>query len=451
MAEAARVAVIGGGWAGCAAAVTLAQARIPVTLFEQAKTLGGRARRVVQDGLALDNGSHLLIGAYRQTLDLITLVHGREHAASLFHRLPLTIRPFAPHPGAVGLSAWPLPAPFHLLAALLRARGLDARERRGLIASFVRLQRAGFRVDDSLTVAQCFAATPPRAFAAVWEPLCLAALNTPPDAASARVFAAVLRAAFTGAASNSAFHVPAADLSACFPDAAARYVREHDGVVLQGVGVRAIAFQGARQLLHTANGDESFDALVVAVGPHQLAAAIGSARAGDAPWRDVLARIDAFRYESITTIYLGFDRAAALAGPLLRLDDAPGQWLFECSAARGAGAPADVASVVAVVISAGGAHDHLDHPTLAANVESQLRRLAPQLPRVTWSRVIAERRATYACTPGLRRPAPGRIAPRVYLAGDYCDQEFPATLEAATRSGVAAAKALIDDWRAFKG
>ena len=66
-----RVAVVGGGWAGCAAAVTLAEAGVRVTLFEQAKTLGGRARRVALDGIALDNGQHLLIGAYRQTLALM--------------------------------------------------------------------------------------------------------------------------------------------------------------------------------------------------------------------------------------------------------------------------------------------------------------------------------------------------------------------------------------------
>ena len=74
-AAAARVAVIGGGWAGCAAAVTLAAAGVPVTLFEQARTLGGRARRVERDGIALDNGQHLVIGAYRQTLALLATVH----------------------------------------------------------------------------------------------------------------------------------------------------------------------------------------------------------------------------------------------------------------------------------------------------------------------------------------------------------------------------------------
>ena len=101
-----------------------------------------------------------------------------------------------------------------------------------------------------------------------------------------------------------------------------------------------------------------------------------------------------------------------------------------------------------MVISASGQHDALDQRTLAANVEAQLRRRAPDLPSVTFSRVISERRATYACTPGLARPPGGRIDDRIYLAGDYCDPDLPATLEAATRSGVAAANELIADFAA---
>jgi hypothetical protein len=133
----------------------------------------------------------------------------------------------------------------------------------------------------------------------------------------------------------------------------------------------------------------------------------------------------------------------------MRLDDAPGQWVFDRSAALETAAPEVARGLVAVVISTNGPHDALDQATLAAQADAQLRRLAGRWPLPVWSRVIAERRATYACTPGLARPASGRIAPRLYLAGDYTDAEFPATLEAATRTGVAAARALLRDARAL--
>lgn len=440
------VAVVGGGWAGCAAAVTLAAAGIPVTLLEQAKMLGGRARRVTFGALALDNGQHLLVGAYEQTRDLLALVHGVDRAAALFRRLPLTLRPFGSAvPDAVSLAAWRVPAPLHLAAGVAFARGLDLRERIAMIMDYRRLARANFRCRKGATVAEHFAGTPRRVFASFWAPLCLAALNTPPQTASAQMFANVLRATFTGGARRSEFLVPAVDLSACFPDAAARFVERHAGSVRMGVTARAVVPDNAGVVVNLGSGTESFSAAVLAVGPHQLAAALGAEGGRDRAWHAPLASVSAFAYESISTIYLAFATRVPFDAPLLRLDDAPGQWAFDRSGALASDPASGAASLIAVVISAGGPHDALDHATLSRAAEGQLRRLAPDLPAAIWSWVVVERRATYACTPELARPAHGRVTRGVYLAGDYTDPEFPATLEAATRSGVAAARALIAD------
>jgi hydroxysqualene dehydroxylase len=443
--HAGRVAIVGGGWAGCAAAVTLAEAGIPVTVFEQAKTLGGRARRITLDGVVLDNGQHLLIGAYATTLGLLGVVHGEDVAATLFKRLPLTMRPFGRWRDSVELAAWRLPSPLHLAAGMLTARGLNWVERRALIDGFRRLQRSGFRCPPAQTVAQTFAGLPLRTLAAVWEPLCLAALNTPPEAASAQIFAHVLRAAFSGLRQNSDFLVPDVDLTSLFPDAAARYVRARGGEFRTGTTARVFTPRAGSPVVRTASGDQQFAAAIIATGPHQLRAALADPAPVPEPWRKVLAQTDTFAYESITTVYVGFAETVALPAPLARLDDAPGQWVFDRDAALRNHAPGDARSLLAVVISAGGVHDRAEHGALAASVEAQLRRLAGELPPVVWSRVIAERRATYACTPALLRPVAGRVAAGVYLAGDYTDPEFPATLEAATRSGVAAANAVLAD------
>jgi predicted NAD/FAD-dependent oxidoreductase len=190
------------------------------------------------------------------------------------------------------------------------------------------------------------------------------------------------------------------------------------------------------------------DAVVVAVGPHQLASAfapgLGSRHSRLA---SALAEVARFDYEPITTAYLGYASPVALPKALLRLDDAPGQWLFDRADILGRAAPAAkrpaMRALLSVVISA--SRPSLPHRALVHAIDAQLRRLAPQLPALVWWQVIEEKRATYACTPALQRPACGPLAERVYLAGDYTYAAYPATLEAAVRSGRIAAQALARD------
>src|ERR1022692_3395881 len=122
-----RVAVVGGGYAGVAAAVTLAAAGRAVTVFESASTLGGRARRVEAYSVAVDNGQHILLGAYAQTLALIRTVHGAGAEHELLDRRPLCLN----EPGVFRLAAPLLPAPLNLAAALIFARGWSWADRRG--------------------------------------------------------------------------------------------------------------------------------------------------------------------------------------------------------------------------------------------------------------------------------------------------------------------------------
>jgi len=165
---------------------------------------------------------------------------------------------------------------------------------------------------------------------------------------------------------------------------------------------------------------------------------------------DALDRVARLDWEPIVTVYLGYAGAVKVPARLVRLDDAPGQWLFDrrdilASARRDA---LRVDTMLSVVISAHGAHEALDHPALVSAVDAQLRRLSTALPPLVWSQVIAEQRATYACTPDASRPVAGAVGTGIYLAGDYTDSSFPATLEAAVRSGHAAAAALAGDFAA---
>jgi hydroxysqualene dehydroxylase len=201
-------------------------------------------------------------------------------------------------------------------------------------------------------------------------------------------------------------------------------------------------------LLEASGETTRADAVVVAVGPHQLASAFAPGVERDhAPIAQALASVARFDYEPITTVYLGYAAPRALPRGLLRLDDAPGQWIFDRSdileRAAASGTRASMRSLVSVVISARGPHSGLDHAALVGATDGQLRRLAPDLAPLVWSRVIEEKRATYACVPGLARPSCGRLVDRVGLAGDYAYEAFPATLEAAVRSGRIAARATV--------
>jgi squalene-associated FAD-dependent desaturase len=426
-----RVAVVGGGYAGFAAAVTLAAAGHNVTVFEAARTLGGRARRVDACGTTVDNGAHILLGAYRHTLALLHKVHGAGAEPELLDRRRLVIE----QPGVFRLRTPGLPAPWHLAAALLTMRGVAWRDRMQTAQFARRLARGRFLCSPQLTVAGLLADQPRTAVQMLWEPLCIAALNTPVDTASAQMFLNVMRLAFAARTRDSDLLLPRVDLSSLFPDAAAAYVSDRGGAIRDGTTVGSVTSTPQCATITAGYAELRFDDAIIAVGPHQLGRLL-AAGAHDASVSAALAQVARFGYEPITTAYLKYPSPLSLASPMLKLDGRPGQWLFSREMLGG---PEGLA---AVVISTESSGPRIAHELLAAQIDAQIRALVPALPPPSWTQVIAERRATYACIPDLRRPAAGPIAPRLYLAGDYTDADLPGTLEAAMRSGVLAGRAL---------
>lgn len=188
-----KLAVIGGGWAGLSAAVTASRLGHHVSLFESAAVLGGRARSVDAPGLRqrTDNGQHILLGAYTATLALM-----RELGAdpdTHFLRLPLSVRSADRR---FSMRAWPgLPAPLHIAAGLLTARGLRRREKSAALRAMSLLRRNGWKTPKDATVQEWLSLTlQPRSLQdLLWKPLCIATMNTPVDQACAQLFANVLR------------------------------------------------------------------------------------------------------------------------------------------------------------------------------------------------------------------------------------------------------------------
>ncbi|MBV8624880.1 MAG: FAD-dependent oxidoreductase [Herbaspirillum sp.] len=433
-------AVIGAGWAGCAAAVTLAAAGHRVSLFEAARTLGGRARRIDLDGRLLDNGQHILLGAYRATLALMKQVGVSADAALL--RLPLQMRyPLEAGGDGMDFVAPRLPAPWHVAVALLRAKGL-AREDKLALARFSTTARwMGWQLHQDCSVAELLERyeQTPRLVKLMWAPLCIAALNTPPERASAQVFLNVLRDSLGARRAASDMLIPRLDLSALLPDAAADYLTRRGGLVLPGVTVGHIAPGSApgSWRLAARQGEDlgEFSGVVLATGPEAAAQLLEGLHDTDA--------LRALRHEPITTCYLQYRAPLRLAAPFYALADAPereawGQFVFDRGQLGGA------AGLLAVVVSAAGRAIADGHAALAEGI---VRQLAddfglPALATPQWSRVVTEKRATFSCTPGLTRPDSAGLPAGLALAGDYVAGDYPATLEGAVRSGRAAARLL---------
>lgn len=417
------LAVVGAGWAGLAAAVAATRAGQRVTLFEAARTLGGRARRVevapAHGGapLALDNGQHILIGAYSATLGLLRELGVAPDTALL--RLPLSLR-FADG-GGLALPRWP--APLDLLAGVLGARGWSWRDKGALLGTALRWRRRGFRCPTATTVADLCAGLSPRVMDELIAPLCVSALNTPLDRASGQVFLRVLHDALFAGRGGADLLLPRCDLGALLPDAAARWLAQHGAQLRSGTRVQALARRdGAWQV-----DGEAFDRVVLACPPGEAARLVDGADADTTPEMvDWLRAAEGLEHEPIATVYA--QGTLTLAAPMLALRSGPGapaQFVFD----RGQlGGPA---GLLAFVVSA----DATPRESLQQQV---LQQAAAQLGanELQLLQTVVEKRATFACVAGLRRPGP-RIAPGLLACGDYIDGPYPATLEGAVRSGYA--------------
>ena len=417
------VAVIGGGWAGCTAALTLAEAGVAVTLYESSRTLGGRARAVELEGQPLDNGQHILLGAYEQTLQLIGRLHPAAAQDGLW-RLPLALE----QPPDFRLACPRLPAPLHLLAGLLGASGLSVLEKLAA-ARWARALLHGAATPAHLSVSQLTRNQPEKLNRLLWHPLCVSALNTPPETASARVFRDVIRAAFGGRTRHSDLLLPRLDLTALLPAPAAARITELGGEVRLACRVSAVDAAADAVTLGSRDGATRFSHAILAVAPQHLAALAAPIMA----LQPLLRELAAFAYQPIATAYVQYDRDFRLPKPLFALAGGPAQFVFDRGQSHGqSGLLAFVASAATDLPA-----DWLDR------AEAQLRPIArPGVPR--WRRRIVEKQATYACVPNMARPAVRTAHPRIFLAGDYTAGPYPATLESATLSGVQSARALLE-------
>ena len=429
VAQELNVGIVGGGYAGMAAAVKLAELDIPVTVFESAKQLGGRARGMLHNHTQLDNGQHILLGCYHHTLQLIEQVGG--NIADDFLRLPLQLTLH----NRFELETPPLPAPLHLLFGLLNAKGLSFTQRLSAARFMLAMRRISFTLPQDITALELLRSHKQEAplIRLLWEPICISALNTPLHKASAQILLNVLRDSLNSSRSDSDMLLPRIDFSTLFPDRAAEYIKHHGGRIFTSYGVESIMPHGDQIELLTASGVKRFSHVICATSPAN-AARLFRAEQQLAP---IATQIKALTFQPIYTVYLQYPEQIRLSHAMLGLDQCFTQWLFDKEQI------ADQRGLIAAVISAEGLHQELDQSSLAQKVAQELREQLGITVAPLWHQVIAEKRATFSCEPNQARPSHITPLANLFLAGDYTAGNYPATLESAVMSGIRCAANIL--------
>jgi hydroxysqualene dehydroxylase len=430
-------------------------------VVEATRTLGGRARAVdvtLPDGTVttLDNGQHILIGAYSATLQLMREI-GIDTAVAL-QRLPLTLR--YPDGSGLVLPDWRKPwfAGVDVAAGILQANGWSWGDKLSLLRAADAWRRARFVCPAKYSVAQLCSGISQRVMADMIEPLVVSALNTPADRASGSVFLRVMRDALfapnAGNIAGSNMLLPRQDLSALFPQAAMAWLLKNGATVLPAQRITDLSMLSKAELLKqwilglqankaailgstdTLEPAWRPDVTIIATPAAEAARLVGTLPANDAAahiaaqaW---VASAKALQFEAITTVY-AHSSAAQLPHTVMALHSnaqQPAQFVFDRAALT------KQRGVLAFVVSASSGDAATLEQQVIAQGKAQLG-LADLQPIKT----IVEKRATFACTPGLQRPGM-HIAPGVIACGDYVDGPYPATLEGAVRSGLAAAQAI---------
>jgi squalene-associated FAD-dependent desaturase len=432
--------VVGGGFAGLAAAVRLGRGGARVTVLERRPFLGGRAYSFAHPvtGEPLDNGPHVLMGAYTEALDFLAEI-GASAKVALQPRLRVALADRALGVGLV--AAPPVPGPLQAPAAMLRYRLLGVADRLRLLAGALRLVARGPEACAGTTVEAALAAVGQGQAARerFWDPLALATLNELPARAAAAPFVAVLRRAFFAGAAAARFALPRVPLSALYTADARRAIVAAGGRVQTGASVVSLVVaEGRVAAVVLRNGTHvPVDAVVLAVPCAALFRLLPPVLA-DAPSFRALAGIGT---SPIVSVHLWLDRRVGWGAPFLGLLRTRTQWLFD------GGPTAAGGHRIASVTSGARAWDDAPDDEIAAEVLADARAVVPALgaARETRSLVVRERHATPSLTPeadAVRPPAETPL-PNLFLAGDWTRTGLPATIESAVVSGRRAAASAL--------
>lgn len=445
--------VLGGGVAGIAAAVRLADAGVTVTLIEARRRLGGRATSFEDQktGREIDNCQHVVMRCCTWLLDL----YGRLGVLDeiTWHRRMIFIDGRGRRDTMCGDD---LPAPAHLTASLLGMKSLTLADKFSIaraMSAMLRLPRKNRWLHHGTSFEQWLARTGPTrgAIKKFWDPVVISACNQTQDKVAADYALQVFQDGFL--CNSDAYEMGVSDVPlARLYDPAQQAIVQSGGSVVTGVRVTELhADGGAVTGVSLSNGHIMQADVVVSALPFEALDKLCPAAWKERDSR--LAGLSRIGFSPIIGVHLWYDRPGGIDPmglPHCVLTESPVQWIFNKGVDNKPG-PTQGMQHLHGVISA--AHDLVDVPgeQIAQTADDELQRLVfgqvgHVRPELQSHRVVKEKRATFSVEPGVDayRPTTGAGAMRrLFLAGDWCDTGWPATMEGACRAGYRAADAAM--------
>ncbi len=436
------VLIIGGGWAGLSAAIELVDSGKNVCLIESAKQLGGRAREVKINQVCVDNGTHIMIGAYTETLRLIQKVYSSSGSYTEKDRLKrqgLALNYKQSRKPTINLPCIPLPAPFNIIGSFLFARGLSLKDKFCILALGTKIKLNLINLPADLAL-QGFLKKQKQTevvIKSIWEPLCLAIMNTPIEQASTEIFLHVLKESFFKSRRASDLLFFKTTLSRIFPTPAEKYITQHNGKVLLEQKALSITKENSFYSVTTQSLVIQAKHIVVATPPlatTKLLVELNTQQALDS----LIDSLNKFSYQTICTVYLQYPETIQCERSMQGFLGTTSQWMFDKNLTGQPG-------WVSIIISSAGPHLEIDNPSLIKTVTEELARFYPHWPEPLDAFVIREKRATFTASVNINRirPANKTAINNIWLAGDYTNTLYPATLEGAVRSGLQCAQQIL--------
>ncbi|HCU24618.1 MAG TPA: hypothetical protein DF383_06350 [Deltaproteobacteria bacterium] len=432
------ITIVGGGFAGLAAALRLQRSGAKLRLIEKRPFFGGRAYsfREPKSGVTLDNGQHLLMGCYHETFRFLKDL-GTFDRLEVQKNLRVAFSEGPRRHHELRCPNWP--APLHLLWGLLRYPGLGWKDKRGMAALLKlskKVSKNAFDYDE-ISVMELLrrSGQSETAIQKFWEPFGLATLNEALDLASARLFLEVLRRALLSGKADSSLAIPKVGLSELYANPAETYFREQGIPLHFNSQVLRIERESKTFRLFTHNG-ESFqsDYLLLAVPPNAAAKILSA----DKDLSQAVPHLDRFASAPIVSINLWFENFR-LPQTMIGLIDSPVHWVF------------DKGTHLTLVISAAHALAQESKENLIKLAVAELIRFFPELEskKIIHFQVVKEQEATFSSRMSLNRYRPDNktAVDRLFLAGDWTNTGLPATIESAVASGHRAAELILKENR----